>query len=126
MLFRDTSLFRTTVTDVDGKFAMESVPVGDYKIKTSLVGFENYVSDIIHVTGNTVLPVINMNGKNGQLHEVTIQGQKPFIEVKADKIVVNVENSIVSAGASVMDVLQRSPGVNVDNNDNISLKGSRV
>jgi outer membrane receptor protein involved in Fe transport len=37
--------------------------------------------------------------------------------------VVNVENSIVSAGSSAMDVLERSPGVNIDQNDAISLRG---
>lgn len=125
MLLRDTALFRTTVTDADGKFTIEDVLAGDYKIRISLVGYENYVSDVIRVSGNMTLPEFSMKRKSGELQEVTIQGQKPFIEVKADKIVVNVENSIVSAGSSVMDVLQRSPGVNVDNNDNISLKGKQ-
>ncbi len=125
MLVRDTVLFRTTVADADGKFMIEGVPTGEYKVKISLMGFEQYDSEVFSVTTNTTLPAITMNGKSGALQEVTIQGQKPFIEVKADKIVVNVENSIVSAGSSVMDVLQRSPGVNVDNNDNISLKGKQ-
>ncbi|MBK7871030.1 MAG: TonB-dependent receptor [Saprospiraceae bacterium] len=40
-----------------------------------------------------------------------------------DKLIVNVENSIVSAGSSALEVLQRSPGVIVDQNDNISLRG---
>jgi hypothetical protein len=123
MLLRDTALFRTTVADADGKFIIEGVPAGDYRVKLSLVGFDEYVSDVFSVTANTTLPGITMSAKSGTLQEVTIQGQKPFIEVRADKIVVNVENSIVSAGNSVMDVLQRSPGVRVDNNDNISLKG---
>ena len=123
MLLRDTSLLRTTVADADGKFIIEGVPTGDYKVKISQVGFEPYVSEIFSVVTHMTLPPITMSDKSGTLQEVTIQGQKPFIEVKADKIVVNVENSIVSAGSSVMDVLQRSPGVRVDNNDNISLKG---
>ena len=49
--------------------------------------------------------------------------KKPFIQKLSDRIVVNVENSIVSAGNSAMDVLERSPGVNIDQNDVISLKG---
>lgn len=125
MLFRDTTLQRTCVTDADGKFVVEPVTTGDYTIKVSSVGYNNYTTEVIHVVNNTTLPDISMQEQKGQLGEVTIQAQKPFIEVKADKIIVNVENSIVSAGSSVMDVLQRSPGVNVDNNDNISLKGKQ-
>ena len=123
MLSKDTALVRTAVSDLDGRFSLEALPAGDYLVRSSQVGFENYVSDTIRLTDNTVLPGIILKEKSGQLQEVTIQGQKPFIEVKADKIVVNVENSIVSAGSSAMEVLQRAPGVTVDNNDNISLKG---
>ncbi len=75
---------------------------------------------------NTIsVPDIKLRGNNAQLKEVAVVAQKPFIEVHADKLVVNVENSIVSAGSSVLDVLQRSPGVTVDQNDNISLKGKQ-
>jgi hypothetical protein len=123
MLFSDTTLQRTSVTDVDGKFLIEPLATGYYTIRVSNVGYDNYTTDVIHVAANVVLPDITMAAQKGQLKEVTVMAQKPFIEVKADKIIVNVENSIVSAGSSVMDVLQRSPGVNVDNNDNISLKG---
>jgi hypothetical protein len=54
---------------------------------------------------------------------VTVTAKKPFIQKLADRIVVNVDNSIVSAGSSALDVLERSPGVTVDQNDAISLRG---
>ncbi|WP_118972227.1 TonB dependent receptor [Taibaiella koreensis] len=123
MLFRDTVLLRTAISDAGGGFILEALPQGTYTVKASSVGFEPYTSTPVMLQANLILPDILLKEQGGQLREVTIQAQKPFIEVRADKIVVNVENSIVSAGSSVMDVLQRSPGVNVDNNDNISLKG---
>ena len=58
-----------------------------------------------------------------QLGEVTVNSKKPFIQKLSDRIVVNVESSIISAGSSAMDVLERSPGVNIDPNDVISLRG---
>jgi hypothetical protein len=126
MMMADTALVRTTVTDINGEFNLEKINPGNYTFRLSLVGYESYTSQTFAVQDrDLVVPDITLVEKNGQLTEVTIQAQKPFIEVKADKIVVNVENSIVSAGSSVMDVLQRSPGVNVDNNDNISLKGKQ-
>jgi hypothetical protein len=123
MLFSDTTLQRSSVTDADGKFSIGPMAAGNYTIKASNVGYGNYKSEVIHVRENVTLPDIKLIAQKGQLNEVVVQAQRPFIEVKADKIVVNVENSIISAGSSVMDVLARSPGVNVDNNDNISLKG---
>lgn len=123
MLLRDTTLLLTALTDMEGKFSLEQVAAGDYNIRASLTGAATMAPFTLHLDKDMVLPDIVMKQQPGQLEEVTIKAQKPFIEVKADKIVVNVENSIVSAGASVMDVLQRAPGVRVDNNDNISLKG---
>lgn len=57
------------------------------------------------------------------LKEVTVTTKKPFLQKLTDRIVVNVENSIVNAGSTVMEILERSPGITVDQNDNISLRG---
>jgi hypothetical protein len=58
-----------------------------------------------------------------ELANVTVNAKKPFIQRLTDRIVVNVESSIISAGSSAMDVLERSPGVSIDQNDAISLRG---
>jgi len=123
MVLLDTVLLRTAVTDAAGKFQVEQLAPGTYRIRVSCTGFALYEQESLSFSGNMVLPDIVLKAQSSELQEVTVQAMKPFIEVKADKVVVNVENSIVSAGSSVMDVLQRSPGVRVDNNDNISLKG---
>src|SRR5690606_23673387 len=59
------------------------------------------------------------------LEAVQVVAKKPLLEQHADKLVMNVENSIVSAGSTAMEVLQRAPGVSIDQNDNISLKGKQ-
>ena len=64
-----------------------------------------------------------MQHKTTGLKEVTVTIQKPFIQKLSDRIVVNVENSIISAGSTALDVLQRSPGVTVSQDDVISLRG---
>lgn len=125
MLLKDTVLQKTALADADGLFMIDDMPAGTYLLKISATGFGGYNSEPLQLNTSLTLPDIVLEEKKSELKEVTVQAQKPFIEVKADKIVVNVENSIVSAGSSVMDVLQRSPGVTVDNNDNISLKGKQ-
>ena len=63
--------------------------------------------------------------RSSEMKEVVVEGKKPFIQKLTDRIVVNVDNSIISAGSSAMDVLERSPGVNIDQNDVISLRGKQ-
>lgn len=61
--------------------------------------------------------------KTSTLAEVTVRGKKPFIQLFPDKTVVNVESAVTNTGASLLEVLEKSPGVTVDRNGNISLKG---
>lgn len=57
-----------------------------------------------------------------QLKAVSIQAKKPFVEHRADKTIINVENSIVSTGGTALDVLEKAPGVSVDRqNEQIKL-----
>jgi hypothetical protein len=49
--------------------------------------------------------------------------KKPLIELKLDKTVVNVDAAVTNVGATALEVLEKSPGVTVDKDGNISLKG---
>jgi outer membrane cobalamin receptor len=60
-----------------------------------------------------------------ELNEVVVTAKKPFIEQQIDKTIVNVENSVVSAGNTAIEILEKSPGVTVDKDGNISLKGKQ-
>jgi len=125
LLMKDTILIKTALTDADGRYSFEDITTGAYHISASLMGYKVFSSDTFQLDASIQMPDLVLQQAGHALNEVVITSQKPFIEVKPDMLVVNVENSIVSAGSSVMDVLQRSPGVNVDNNDNISLKGKK-
>ena len=66
-----------------------------------------------------------MQPGNHALNTVNITSSKPLIEHKIDRTVMNVENSVLAAGNSAMEILERAPGVSVDKDDNISLKGKQ-
>ncbi|HEY1166478.1 MAG TPA: outer membrane beta-barrel family protein [Chitinophaga sp.] len=58
-----------------------------------------------------------------QLKDVTVTGRKPLVETRLDRTIVNVDALISNAGTSALDVLEKSPGVLVDQDGNISLLG---
>jgi len=60
-----------------------------------------------------------------QLKGISVVAQKPLIERRVDKTVLNVENSILAAGNTAMEILEKAPGVTVDKDDNISLQGKQ-
>lgn len=121
---KDSTLAKGAVTDEKGKYEMEGMAAGRYFLSVSLVGYPKFLGQIFDFQKeNLTLDPVKLQAESTELQAVTIKAQKPFIEVKADKMVMNVESSITSAGANGLELLQKAPGVVIDNNDNIALKG---
>lgn len=130
-LFRlaDSVLVKATLSDAAGKVFFNRIASGRYFIKASSVQFTTYSSAAFEVTGEKSplsLPAIQLQPANAaSLSTVTVSARKPFIQKLSDRIVVNVDNSIVNAGSTAFDVLEKSPGVMIDPNDIISLRGKQ-
>lgn len=125
VLFRaDSMLFvKAELTNDKGEYNID-VKEGTYQLRISFTGYAQYKSEQVSVLGEDVhMPAISLKSNSKALKEVAVTAQKPLIEMKDGKLIVNVENSILSTGNSIMDVLAGSPGVHVDQNDNILLKG---
>src|SRR5258705_5789274 len=122
---KDSSLAKASVADAEGKFIMENLKAGNYFLKVSLVGFNPHAGHAFSLeSGQTKeLPEIKLTTSSVTLKETEVSALKPLVEVRSDKIVFNVENSINSTGSTAYELLQKAPGVMVDNNDNILLKG---
>lgn len=57
------------------------------------------------------------------LKEVTVQGKKPPVQILPDKIIINVDASVSNTGTTVLEVLEKSPGITFDRSGGLSLKG---
>lgn len=122
----DSSLVKTTVSDTLGKYSFIHIKQGRYAIIAYTLGYEQAFADITHAAASTEtisVDVLRLKAKPNALKDVVVVAQKPFIELKLDKIVVNVENNILSAASSALEVLQKSPGINIDDKGNIYLNG---
>ncbi|MEN9569130.1 MAG: hypothetical protein RL172_361 [Bacteroidota bacterium] len=124
----DSSLIKTSVADKDGNFYFENIKEGSYLVSATSLGHNKVYSQAFSITAtadsyNT--GVLGIQPANQNLKEVVVTTKKPFIEVKPDKMIVNVEASASNIGTSAMDVLEKSPGITVDKDGNISLKGKQ-
>jgi outer membrane receptor protein involved in Fe transport len=122
----DSSLIKTAISDKNGLIEFEQIPLGTYIIKTTSVNYEKQFSAAITITTEqTTVSLANvvLMPAATQLKTIEVTGRKPFIQRMGDRIVVNVENSVVNAGSSAFDVLERSPGILIDANDNLSMRG---
>lgn len=124
---KDSAVLKNTVTDHTGKFSLTEDQNGKYLVSVQLVGFQTYYSEQFELNASSAIELkpITLSLANQQLNNVTVSSKKPFIEQKIDRTIVNVEASPTNIGLSALEVLEKSPGVTVDKDGNVSLKGKQ-
>jgi len=119
------AIVKGEVCNENGEFIITKVEPGEYILSVSMVGYEKLETE--NIKADRKNPVIEKNivlhEKREMLNEVVITGNKDFIEQSVDKMVINPEASPTSASENVFEILRKLPGVSIDNNDNITLKG---
>lgn len=121
---KDSSVAKYSVTDKEGRYTFKVVKAGKYILEVSFVGYlKSYSAPFEVGTQPVQLPLQVINKPSADLKGVVVTAKKPMVEVKADKTIVNVENSINAVGNDALELLRKSPGVMVDKDDNISLAG---
>lgn len=121
----DKSLVKIEYSNADGAFIFEKIPSGDYMIITQSMGFEKYSSAVINLNKDIDLGKINLKAIAKKLNEVTVTATRPFIQQQYDKTVINVENSISAVGSTALEVLAKAPGITLDQNETIAMRGKQ-
>ncbi|MDR2273183.1 MAG: TonB-dependent receptor [Sphingobacterium sp.] len=117
-----SKLIKTEFVNVDGTFRFEKLTKGSYFLKISQQQSDIYNSEVFQlIDQNLLLPTIRVS--ENRLETVVITKIRPYIERQEGKIILNVENSLQNSGGTALEILEKAPGVNVDGNDNISLRG---
>ena len=114
------------ITDDNGNFELENIAFGKFTLEIQFIGYEIYTQSIEFTEENYSINVGEIAIKDiGQsLDEVELKVDKPLYVQKVDRMVINVESSILSSGSTALEVLERSPGISVNRQSNsISLVG---
>ena len=123
---KDSSISKISVSNKEGKFSFTGIPYGNYFITISAVNFNAISSAKFLVSQSKMtfgLDTLILRPAAKYLSAVIVTSKKPLIEQRIDRMVVNVDASVTNTGSSALEVLERSPGVMVDKDGNISLKG---
>ncbi|MGZ5190812.1 MAG: TonB-dependent receptor domain-containing protein [Flavisolibacter sp.] len=123
---KDSATVKISATNKDGVYTFENIPDGNFLISVTAAGNQKSYSNQIEITPQqqTVhLPAISLIPVNNDLAGVTITAKRPLIEQRIDRTIVNVDASITNIGTSALEVLEKAPGITVDRDGNISLKG---
>jgi iron complex outermembrane recepter protein len=125
---KDSTVAKISVADKQGKFVFEGVGEGKYMVSISAIGHAKAFSPAFEINSSneTVeLKIIELIPVAKSLAAVTVTSKKPLIEQRIDRTIVNVEAAVTNVGSSALEVLEKSPGITVDRDGNISLKGKQ-
>lgn len=125
----DSSLVNFTVSDGLGKFTLKNIVHGDHLLKITFVGYQPFLK-LLNLR-NTVDPLIDigeiqMQPYRQQLDEVIVEAYKAPVRVKGDTIEFNAGSFKTVPNSNVEDLLKKLPGVEVDNEGNITAQGEQV
>lgn len=122
----DSTQVQQVLTNPAGAFTFNAMP-GNYFVKVSGVGYKTYISSSIQTRRageQVVVTDIILEQQSNELQEVIITQKANPLEMINGKLVYNIAQSAAATGASALELLQRTPGVSLDQNENVLLKGS--
>ena len=125
---KDSSVAKMSVADKTGGFQFDAVEMGIYLVSITAVGHQKGFSESVEITEaqpTVTLKTIELIPVAKAVSGVTVTAKRPLIEQKIDRTIVNVEASATNVGNSALEVLEKSPGISVDKDGNISLKGKQ-
>ena len=118
----DSTFVKGGISNLDGRFEITEVPQGAFLLRVSAIGFENFMLPF-HVTNHTELGTLRITPGVTSLGEVTVTAEKPIYAMDGEKLIYNVSEDPSIQTGTTEDALQNAPGVEVDVEGNITLRG---
>ena len=123
----DSSLVNGTVSESNGHFSL-SAPYGRYILRVTFMGYDTwYHKDFVILSEKhreVNIGKVQLKTTGTMMEAVEITAERSMVEYQLDKRVVNVDKNIVAGGGTATDVLEQVPSVAVDNDGNVTLRGS--
>src|ERR1700744_744076 len=113
--YPDSAVVKSVLSNKSGLFYFDRLAAGRYLVFITKLNYKQTYSGPYELDAGKSRDVgfIKLSSVPNQLKEVSITGKKDFVEVRTDKTVLNVSQNVMSAGASLYDVLNTAPGVKV-------------
>jgi outer membrane receptor protein involved in Fe transport len=122
----DSSLVNGTSTDAKGLFTISGINPGKYKISFDLIGYKNSKRTVLlkDSSASINLDTIKLFSDSYTTEEINVESEIPEMRFEDEKKVFNVEKIASTRGGTALDVLRKIPMIDVDINDNVTLRGS--
>ena len=121
------SVEKGVICDESGQFNFDKVNNGSYILSVRMVGYETNESETVTVDLNNSIieKTVVLEEAVEKIGEVVVRGRYDLMEQQVDKTVINPNASVLTESESVYEILKKTPGINIDNDENITIKGMK-
>ncbi|MCR5191633.1 MAG: TonB-dependent receptor family protein [Bacteroidales bacterium] len=120
---KDSSFAKATTTDESGRFTLSNLPAGHYIFRATFIGYKAFYKPVTIKNSHIDLGIIRMQSSTTKLKGVTVKGERPIYSVDGEKTIYNVADDPSIQSGTTTDALQNAPGVEVDIEGNVTLRG---
>jgi len=124
----DSSVAKVAAADKSGSFSFDNIQNGSYLVSITAVGHNKGYSPIFTINSSNqsiTLKTIKLVAIDKAMNAVIVTAKKPLVEQRIDRTIINVDASPTNVVSSALEVLEKSPGITVDKDGKISLKGKQ-
>lgn len=121
----DDKLAAGTSCGEDGRFSVDLAP-GTYRLTVSFIGYRDCTREVSVSSANADMGKIELERETDQLKGAVVTSREKLIEMKMDKLVMNLGQSAFAQGSNAMELIRKAPGVTIDKDGNIKLNGKSV
>ncbi len=116
---------RATV-GVDGRFRVLGVRPGRYRLRVRAIGYTPRELPVIVMgsSGNLEVGTLELTAAAAELQSVVVTAPKDEVLLAPDRNTYSVRDMATTRGGNALDVLRNVPAVDVDIDNNVSLRGN--
>ncbi|MGM9784416.1 MAG: TonB-dependent receptor domain-containing protein [Candidatus Cryptobacteroides sp.] len=111
--------------DEKGAYQLQA-ETGSYTVRVSMIGYCDSSLEVSLQPGLNTMQTIALAVDSQMLNEAKVTERVKLVEMKIDKVVMNVSQSAFSQGSNALDLIKKAPGVTIDKDGNIKLNGKTV
>lgn len=125
LMDRDSSIVSGTATAEDGSYLLEA-NAGNYVLVVSMIAYRDFSLEVELRAPESIMPEITLEDDSEMLEAAKVTEKLSLVEMKMDKIVMNVSQSAFAQTSNALDLVKKAPGVTIDKDGNIQLNGKSV
>jgi hypothetical protein len=124
----DSAVITGMYTGTDGAFTFNTLQPGTYVLRVTFMGYDKLLKAVKIVPGKPVqyAGVLKLQPAGKVLNTVEVKAERPAFSMQIDRQVFDAGSLVSADGGTGTDVLKNIPSVDVDIDDNITLRGKSV